>query len=95
MRYLRWTSEDGDLGEGLVEEWTEVGDDGVVLREIGFDSNGNIAHKMPSAKFKHGKYGHFDLAPISLAMVWHRRNDANPDQIWLRQQVTETARSLG
>jgi hypothetical protein len=36
-----------------------------------------------------------DLAPISLAMVWHRRNDGDPSQIWFRQQVMEAAKSLG
>ena len=28
-----------------------------------------------------------DLAPISLAMIWHRRNDSDAGQIWFRQQV--------
>jgi DNA-binding transcriptional LysR family regulator len=36
-----------------------------------------------------------DLAPISLAMIWHRRNDRDAGQIWFRQQVTKVAQSLG
>jgi hypothetical protein len=67
MRYLRWTRESGALGEGLTEEWTEVADDGHVVREVGFDVKGRVAHKMPSKSYKHGKYGLFDLAVVSLA----------------------------
>lgn len=66
LRYLRWTGQDGPLGEGLVEEWTEVADDGHVVREIGFDSEGKVAHKSPSHSYKHGRYGLFDLAVISV-----------------------------
>ena len=36
-----------------------------------------------------------DLAPLSLAMVWHRRNDSDAGQIWFREQVTKVARCLG
>jgi DNA-binding transcriptional LysR family regulator len=36
-----------------------------------------------------------DLAPISLAMVWHRRNDSDPGQVWFRQQMMSAAQSLG
>jgi DNA-binding transcriptional LysR family regulator len=35
-----------------------------------------------------------DLAPISLAMVWHRRNDGNAGHIWFRQQIVNAARLL-
>jgi DNA-binding transcriptional LysR family regulator len=35
-----------------------------------------------------------DLAPISLAVIWHRRNDSDAGQIWLRQQVMNAAQSL-
>jgi DNA-binding transcriptional LysR family regulator len=35
-----------------------------------------------------------DLAPISLAMIWHRRNDSDAGQIWFRQQVMKAAKSL-
>jgi len=36
-----------------------------------------------------------DLAPLSLAMIWHRRNDGDASQIWFRQQVMNAAQSLG
>lgn len=35
-----------------------------------------------------------DLAPISLGMVWHRRSDSDPAQIWFRQQVLEAAHRM-
>jgi DNA-binding transcriptional LysR family regulator len=35
-----------------------------------------------------------ELAPISLAMIWHRRNDSDAGQIWFRQQVMKAAQSL-
>jgi DNA-binding transcriptional LysR family regulator len=35
------------------------------------------------------------LAPISLAMIWHRRNDGDAAQIWFRQQVMNAAHRLG
>jgi DNA-binding transcriptional LysR family regulator len=36
-----------------------------------------------------------DLAPISLAMIWHRRNDNDAAHLWLRQQVMSVAQALG
>jgi len=36
-----------------------------------------------------------ELAPISLAMIWHRRNDGDAGQIWFRQQMRAAAESLG
>ena len=35
-----------------------------------------------------------DLAPISLAMIWHRRNDSDAGHIWFRQQVMQAAQFL-
>ena len=35
-----------------------------------------------------------ELAPISLGMIWHRRNDSEPGQAWLRQQVMASVRQL-
>jgi DNA-binding transcriptional LysR family regulator len=35
-----------------------------------------------------------DLAPISIAMVWHRRNDSDAGQIWFRQQVLQAAQNM-
>jgi hypothetical protein len=63
--YIRWTEADiTPMWPGISEEWTEVGDDGVVTRELGFDANGKVVHVFPSQRFPHGSYGHWDLAPI-------------------------------
>jgi DNA-binding transcriptional LysR family regulator len=35
------------------------------------------------------------LAPISLALIWHRRNDGDAGCMWFRQQVIQFAKSLG
>jgi DNA-binding transcriptional LysR family regulator len=36
-----------------------------------------------------------ELAPISLALIWHRRNDEDAGCTWFRQQVSQFAKSLG
>ncbi len=36
-----------------------------------------------------------ELAPISLAIVWHQRNDDDAGCTWFRQQVIQLAKSLG
>jgi len=36
-----------------------------------------------------------ELAPISLALIWHRRNDEDAGCAWFRQQVIQFAESLG
>jgi DNA-binding transcriptional LysR family regulator len=35
-----------------------------------------------------------NLAPISLGVVWHRRNESDAGQCWFRQQIVEAAQSL-
>jgi hypothetical protein len=65
-RYRRWTREDGELQQGAIEEWIEIGPDGIVLREIAFDEAGKVVHLMPSDKYPDGTYGHFDLAPVHM-----------------------------
>jgi DNA-binding transcriptional LysR family regulator len=35
-----------------------------------------------------------ELAPISLGMIWHRRNDSEPGQAWFREQVMASVRKL-
>ena len=61
MYYVIWT-DDSDVPEII----TEIGQDGFVTREVGFDKNGRVVHKSP---LKNGKttlsiYGYFDLVPI-------------------------------
>ena len=36
-----------------------------------------------------------ELAPISLAIVWHRRSDDDAGCAWFRQQIIQMAKSLG
>jgi DNA-binding transcriptional LysR family regulator len=36
-----------------------------------------------------------ELAPIALAMTWHRRYDGDSGHLWLRQQVMNIAQDLG
>jgi hypothetical protein len=86
VRYLKWTEKDGELNGGLVELWTEVGEDGYVTREIGFDVNGQVAHKMPSDRYREGTYGLFDLAPIELQ---GRKDDISAEQFEKRWQESE------
>ena len=66
-RYRRWTEDDGELLDGAVEEWTEIGPDGRVLREIAFDGSGQVVHLMPSDRYRYGTYGHFDLSPVDIS----------------------------
>lgn len=35
------------------------------------------------------------LPPISIAMIWHRRNDGDAGQVWFRQQVMNMVAKLG
>lgn len=35
-----------------------------------------------------------ELAPLSLAVIWHRRNDGDAGYTWFRQQIVSTAQSL-
>lgn len=68
MLYLRWTeTEDTEMWPGVVEEWTEVGPDGVTTRELAFDAGGGVVHVFPSDRFPDGKYGRWDLARIGMA----------------------------
>ena len=32
-----------------------------------------------------------ELAPISLALIWHRRNDSEAGHVWLRQRLMSLA----
>ena len=36
-----------------------------------------------------------DLAPLALAVIWHRRNESDAGHIWFRQQIMNAAQSLG
>ena len=66
-RILDWT--EADI-EGLSDSWgltrvlTEVDDDGLVTRELGFDARGVLVHRHPGEPTR-AKHGIFDLAKIN------------------------------
>jgi len=49
---------------GLARIVAEVGDDGFVTRELGFDVDGRLVHRFPGTG-PDGTYGLFDLTPIA------------------------------
>jgi hypothetical protein len=65
-RVLEWT--EADI-EGLSDSWgstrvvTEIGDDGSVTREIGFDAKGNLFHRFPGEPTC-AQHGVFDVAKV-------------------------------
>jgi hypothetical protein len=90
VRYLRWdeTAVSGidQVVFGLVETWTEVGDDGFVRRELGFDAAGHICHRCPSPFYRHGRRGTFDMAPIDLAGTEDDPTPAEFERRWLENE---------
>jgi hypothetical protein len=89
LRYLRWTRDDGEADPAIAEVWTEVDVSGSVLRELAFDDLGAVVHRMPSARFREGQYGLFDLALIDLRS--HRRDipAAQFEQRWSQSLVEQ------
>lgn len=92
MRYLRWTRDDGETGPEISEVWTEVNNDGVVTREMGFDERMEIVHRMPSGRFPQGTYGLFDLATIDLGL---RHRDVPADEFERRWTASLIERPEG
>ena len=62
-----WTSDDlsGIEDLGIQQVWTEIDEDGRVLREIGLGESGELAYVAPSDHSKHGR-GLFDNQIVSL-----------------------------
>lgn len=73
-RIMRWTTSEivGLATVGVSEIWTEVGADGVVLREIGLDAEGHVVYCAPSEE-RHR--GFFDETPVVGAA-----NEVGPDR---------------
>jgi hypothetical protein len=75
---LMWT---GSEISGLEKAWglacvlTEVDDEGMVTREIGFDAQGKIIHRCPGEPTV-TEYGVFDLAKIAPS----RDNDMSAEE---------------
>ena len=47
----------------------------------------------PLAEFEIGELP-FEVAPISLYLIWHRRDDNDPAHAWLRARIAEVARKV-
>ena len=50
---------------GVCRMWLEIDRNGTVLRELGFDQEGDVVHRFPGSG-PYGRYGVFDLATFSL-----------------------------
>ena len=84
MRHiLAWSEDELD---GLSKSWglthvlTEVGAEGTILREIGFDAAGTVAHRHPGSPSKTSR-GVFDGAAVEPAAP----SDVDPadfDRLW-------------
>ena len=83
-RILVWTeAELTGLGKawGLSRIITEVDEQGLVRRELGFDADGNLVHRCPGEPTVTDDYGVFDLAKIAPS----DRSDLEPeefDRLW-------------
>jgi len=78
-RILVWTeAELTGLGKawGLSRIITEVDEQGLVTRELGFDADGNLIHRYPGEPTVTDDYGVFDLATIAPS----DRSDMEPDE---------------
>jgi len=58
MIYIAWTSDDinGLARIGICSLWTEVDGNGLVTRELGFDCDGHVVHKVPSGAKRFGLF---------------------------------------
>jgi len=78
-RILVWTETEIT---GLREGWglsriiTEVDEEGLVTRELGYDATGNLIHRCPGEPTVTDVYGVFDLAKIAPG----DRTDLEPDE---------------
>ena len=83
-RILVWTEAEIT---GLFEAWglsriiTEVDEEGLVTRELGYDAEGNLVHRCPGEPRVTDQHGVFDLAQIAPS---HRADlDAEEfDRLW-------------
>lgn len=57
------TAEDFPMSDVYVEVRRQSGE-GIATREIGFDAEGRVVHRMPSHQHRFGDYGIFDNAAV-------------------------------
>jgi hypothetical protein len=82
MYYIRWTEREiHDLGKGspLRVLLTEVNSAGRVLREIGLDSEGSVAHKAPTRR---DQYGLFDNQVVDARSLQSNFGRETFEQLW-------------
>jgi hypothetical protein len=86
MFYLRWAESDINklASDGIQFLFTEVNSEGRVLREIGFDEAGRVAHRCPG-KGKFGTYGLFDLAPIETSNLKSELSSEEFEKLWSQE----------
>jgi len=93
MWYCKWAGNDIKGLEkisGMVTLYTEIGEDGRVRREIGFNNEGKVVHKCPSDGYRWGTYGFFDLARVERAEKTDSPSDVITEdefeQLWLKPE---------
>ncbi|PWS28873.1 hypothetical protein DHW03_03295 [Pedobacter yonginense] len=84
MYYIKITSEDIDLSKfGSIDYiYLELDGDGFPVREIGFNKNNDLVHKHPSANYKYGTYGIFDMSSFDLGNLESELTAENFEKIW-------------
>lgn len=65
--YCKWEEEGLHYFSQTSILYTESNEQGVVLREIGFDKLGKITHRYPSSAHPFGSRGLFDTQTVSLS----------------------------
>jgi len=76
--FLAWTESDME-GLDLETLYTEVTTSGLVVREVGLDSNGVVVHKSPS---RASPRGYFDLAIISMENLTSDISSQEFEALW-------------
>ncbi len=91
MHYLKLYNKDWDFHveyPNLEYLLTEVDETGRIRRELGYTIDNLLVHKFPSNKFKHGRYGIFDLTPLETK---NRKSDLTKEEfekIWTETENT-------
>jgi len=68
-----------DFYDGLEVIMIEIDCNGKVIKEIGLNINKQIVHAFPSKRFKHGRYGLFDLSVFELL---DKRDDITVEEFY-------------
>jgi len=82
MLYIRWTEQDiAELSafSEITILYTEINDEGEVLKEIGLNNEGKIIHKSPSTGYPYGEYGIFDNQKVAIS---GRKSNFSKDEFY-------------